>query len=413
MTASLLVFNAGSSSLKISLFTLDAVTGDPHPVAEAAIDGLESTGAQFYSRSVASTDRGTPSAVTLEVSDDAGLIRSVLDWAQRQCLASPIAAVAHRIVHGGPHLSDPVLLDKGIISALEQLTPLAPLHMPRDLHPVKVLAALYPQLPQIACFDTAFHRSMPLVEQQLGLPRGLAAEDHLYRYGFHGLSYEFIASELRRLDPVASAGRVVAAHLGSGASMCAMVDGRSVATTMGFSALDGLLMGTRCGNLDPGVVFYLLRCPGQSIDRVEHLLYHKSGLLGVSGGRSADMRRLLDDPDAQAQEAVALFIYRIRRELGAMVAAAGGLDALVFTGGIGEHASIIRAAVVADAEWLGLKLDEAANRRGDVRISAEDSHACIWRLATDENRVVACHCAKVLYEANLLRPVAGQSGTLC
>lgn len=395
MVGGLIVFNAGSSSLKFSLFRLAGAGIEPVAIADGQVEGLGSPAARVRTRRL----DGPPSVsddAGFSLDDDGALMDSIMGWAAKQLPDSPLIALGHRIVHGGPDFSTPVLLDAAAIAALEALTPLAPLHMPRDLRPVRSLLSRRPDLPQIACFDTAFHHALPRMERLLGLPRSLAEREKLYRYGFHGLSYEYIAAELRRLDLPTARGRVVCAHLGAGASLCAMVDGRSTATTMGFSTLDGLLMATRCGAMDPGVLLHLLRRNGQDVESLEQLLYRQSGLLGVSGGASADMKTLLSQTSEAAREAVDLFVYRIRRELGAMIATMGGMDALVFTGGIGEHAADIRRAVVGETDWFGLRLDRQANARADLRLDAPGSSASIWRIATDENRVIARHCQSLL-----------------
>jgi acetate kinase len=396
MAVTLVVFNAGSSTLKFSLYRIDSSAADPQRVATGHVEGIGSPRARIWTQSRDRSVQDEPAPHEVADGSDAAIVQFIMAWAAAQAGDAPLAAAGHRIVHGGSRFTAPALLDAATIAALDGLVALAPLHMPRDLRPVRTLAASHPELTQIACFDTAFHCTLPLVERQLGLPRALVQEQGLYRYGFHGLSYEFIAGELRRIAPATAAGRVIVAHLGSGASLCAMVDGQSVATTMGFSTLEGLLMSTRCGDLDPGVLLYLLRRPETDARTLERMLYRESGLLGVSGGISGDLRTLIADPSQAAREAVALFIYRIRRELGAMIAAAGGIDALVFTGGVGEHSAEIRAAVVHDAAWLGLKLDCEANAGNAVRIDARDSKVSIWRLATDENRAIARHCARLL-----------------
>ena len=276
-----------------------------------------------------------------------------------------------------------------MLADLEKLVPLVPLHQPHNLAAIKVVAERAPELPQVACFDTAFHRTQPAIAQLFALPRQYADEGVL-RYGFHGLSYEYIASVLPDVDPHAAAGRTVVAHLGNGASMCAMKHGHSVATTMGFSSVDGLPMGTRCGALDPGVMLYLMDRHGLDLRELEKLLYKKSGLLGVSG-ISSDVRTLLASPDPRAAEALDLFVYRIGRELGSLAAALGGLDALVFTGGIGENAAVIRQRVCQDAAWLGIKLDEAANEAGGPCISRRESRVAAWVIPTNEELMIAQH----------------------
>jgi acetate kinase len=293
------------------------------------------------------------------------------------------------VVHGGTRFARPVLVGAETLSAIEALVPLAPLHQPHNAAAIAAVAAAIPGLPQIACFDTSFHRAQPRAAQAFALPRRYA-EEGIHRYGFHGISYESIASKLPGVDSRAASGRTVVAHLGNGASLCAMNGGSSLASTMSFTALDGLVMGTRCGAIDPGVLIYLMRRHAMDADALERLLYEESGLLGVSG-ISSDMRELLESSDPRAAEAVDLFVYRIGRELGSMAAALGGLDALVFTGGIGENAVPIRERVVREAAWLGLELDEAANARGGPRISREGAKASAWVVPTDEELVIARH----------------------
>jgi acetate kinase len=280
------------------------------------------------------------------------------------------------------------------VTALKALAPLAPLHQPHNLKPIEILAELRPSLPQVACFDTAFHRLQPEVAQSYALPECITAGG-VRRYGFHGLSYEYVASVLPQFDAKAAAGRTVVAHLGNGSSLCGMVAGRSVASTMGFTAVDGLPMGTRCGSLDPGVVLYLLDELKMDARAIEELLYKQSGLLGVSG-LSSDMRTLLASDDPRARLAIELFTYRIGRELGSLAAATQGLDALVFTAGIGEHAAAIRERVCREAAWLGVTLDEAANRDGGPRISAASSAVAAWVIPTNEELMIARHTREAL-----------------
>jgi acetate kinase len=287
-----------------------------------------------------------------------------------------------------------VLIDSEVLAALEQLVPLAPLHQPHNLSPIRAVSNLVPHLPQVACFDTSFHRTQPGVAQAFALPRRYA-EEGVLRYGFHGLSYEYIASVLPGIDARAAAGRTVVAHLGNGASMCALKGGKSVASTMSFTAVDGLPMGTRCGALDPGVILYLMDHHGMDARALEKLIYHESGLLGVSG-LSSDMRTLLASPDERAAEALDLFVYRIGRELGSLAAALGGLDALVFTGGIGENAATIRARVCRDASWLGLETDETANAAHGPCISRPESRVTAWVIPTNEELMIAQHSRRLL-----------------
>jgi acetate kinase len=285
-------------------------------------------------------------------------------------------------------------MDRAVVQELEQFIPLAPLHQPHNLTPIRLMLERQPGLPQVACFDTAFHRAQPELAQMFALPRELHDEG-VRRYGFHGLSYEYIASMLPQLDPAAAAGRSVVLHLGNGASMCALAAGKSIASTMGFTAVDGLPMGTRCGALDPGVVLYLMDQRGMDARAIEKLIYNQSGLLGVSGV-SSDMRTLLASDEPRAALAVDLFVYRIARELGSLAAALGGLDAIVFTGGIGENSAEIRERVCRSATWLGVQLDAAANRTGGPRISAADSRAAAWVLPTNEELMIARHTRRVL-----------------
>jgi acetate kinase len=305
-----------------------------------------------------------------------------------------IHAVGHRVVHGGTEYVEPVRIDDRVMETLARLIPLAPLHQPHNLEPIRVIAEVVPDLPQVACFDTAFHRSQPPLAQAFALPRHLS-EEGVRRYGFHGLSYEFIVTRLRELDPALAARRLVIAHLGNGASLAAVRDGRSVASTMGFTAVDGLMMGTRTGALDPGVILYLMDSHGMDARAIEKLLYNQSGLLGVSG-ISSDMRTLRQSSAPEAREAIDLFVYRIVREIGSMAAALGGLDGLVFTGGIGENDVATRAEVAAQCRWLGLILDDVRNKAGDGRVSADSSSIATWVIPTDEELMIARHTLAVV-----------------
>ncbi len=389
----LLVVNSGSSSLKFSAFALE--NGDPVLRLRARIEELHRA-PQFAARdaqgrTIAARDWAAGGLALGEA------VAFMMDWIGAQALGR-VVAVGHRVVHGGVEFSDPVRLDARVLDRLEQLSGLAPLHQPANLAAIRVLQERSPELPQVACFDTAFHRSQPEVAQAYALPESIAREG-VRRYGFHGLSYEHIAIELRRIDPRAAAGRTVVAHLGAGASMCALRAGRSVATTMGFTALDGLPMATRSGSIDPGVLIWLMKRKGMDASDIERLLYHESGLLGVSG-ISSDLRELLASDAPSARRAVDLFIYRIGRELGSLAAALGGLDALVFTAGIGENSVPVRARVCRDAAWLGVAIDESANASGEThpsrRVSLDASAVAIWVIATDEERMIALHTRRVL-----------------
>jgi acetate kinase len=389
----MLVLNAGSSSLKFSVF-LDS--DPPRPLLRGQLEGIL-TRPRFVAKDAVGKVVGEhdwPSGTCL---GHAGAIEHLFTWGRETGLGGhKIAAVGHRVGHGGARFPGPVLVTDNVLAALRELVHLAPLHQPHNLAAIEAVTRSAPRLPQVACFDTAFHRSQPPVAQVFALPRRYA-EEGVRRYGFHGLSYEYIASVLPDIDARAAAGRTVVAHLGNGASMCALKAGRSVATTMGFSAADGLPMGTRCGSLDPGVLLHLMDRHGMDARALEKLIYQQSGLLGVSG-ISSDMRVLLASPDPRAAEAVNLFVYRIGRELGSLAAALGGLDALVFTGGIGENAAPIRARVCRDAAWLGLRLHEHANEVGDPRISTDDSRVAVWVVPTNEELMIARHTRQLLQE---------------
>ena len=363
----MLVLNGGSSSLKFSAFR----TGDVGLLVRGQVEGI-GTAPQLFLHSGSGE---LLEKVTLSDGarfDHAQALALILERLQGRLSDHRLVGVGHRVVHGGMKYATPVRVDEKLIGELEQLIPLAPLHQPHNLAAIKVLSLNNPDLPQVACFDTAFHRSQPKVAQWFGLPRRYTDQGVL-RYGFHGLSYEYIASMLPNIDPRAATGRTIVAHLGNGASMCALQAGRSIATTMNFTPVDGLVMGTRVGSLDPGVLLYLMTSHGMDAAALEKLIYHESGLLGVSD-LSSDMRTLLASTDLRASEAIDLFVYRLGRELGSLVAALGGLDALVFTGGIGENAALVRSRVCRDAAWIGVGLDDEANQSGSGRISCGDSN---------------------------------------
>jgi acetate kinase len=374
----LLVLNAGSSSLKFALFPRHG----EQPLLRAEIAGIGRE-PQLRLRSGGLDGFALDPAAA---SDHAGALDALLG-ALGRVDGLQLAAVGHRVVHGGTRFTSAVRIDSTVADALRAMIPLAPLHQPFSLAAIDRLAETDPGLPQVACFDTAFHRRQPSLAQQFALPRALTASGVL-RYGFHGLSYDYIAGALQQRLPAADRRRVIVAHLGNGASLCALDDGRSVATSMGFSPLDGVPMGTRCGNLDPGVVLHLIRERGMAVDEVEELLSLRSGLLGVSG-ISGDMRTLLASDAAEAAEAIELFAYRVNREIGSLTAALGGLDAIVFTGGIGEHAAPVRARIGSLAAWSGLQLDAEANRSGADCISAAGSAVSAWVIPTDEESVIA------------------------
>jgi acetate kinase len=388
----ILVLNAGSSSIKFSLFEVHA-----RPSRQGLICDGECEGIGHHVHFMAK-DRAGASLVDQNLAEGTtheDALAALLRWQEGHFQDHRLVAVGHRVVHGGSLYTAPVRIDASVIAELRRLIPLAPLHQPHHLAAIAALSKLYPALPQIACFDTAFHHTQPEVATAFALSRRLT-DDGIRRYGFHGLSYEYIASVLPDiLGPAEADGRVVVAHLGSGASMCAMHRRKSVATTMGFTALDGLPMSRRCGTLDPGVVLYLMQEKGMTAGEVSDLLYNESGLFGVSGV-SDDMRTLLASNDPHAADAVALFVYRISRELGSLAAALGGLDALVFTAGIGEHAPGIRCRVCEQAAWLGVHFDEAANASGGPRITIAGSKASAWAIPTDEDLMIARHTWRLI-----------------
>ncbi len=375
-----LALNAGSSSLKAAVFEGE------HRILGCVVEAL-GAGARVRARGAGGDALPGPS-IPPSAGNASDALPALLAWVREQLGARAISAVGHRVVHGGLRHAGPARVTAPLLSELEALVPLAPLHQPHNLAPMRRLAADTPDLPQVACFDTAFHRTMPETEQAFALPRAMF-EGGIRRYGFHGLSYEYIASRLRVLSPRLAAGRTVVAHLGAGASACALRAGVSVATTMGFTALDGLPMGTRCGALDPGVVLHLLREEGLSPTEVEDLLYRRSGMLGLSGGISADFRDLLTSTDSRAAFALEVFTGRVAQQVAALAVAMGGLDGLVFTAGIGEHAAPVRARIVETLDWLGLLLDEEANARHSPRVSAARSKVEVLVVPTDEELVVA------------------------
>jgi acetate kinase len=385
------VLNAGSSSIKFSLFT--AAGGELALAARGQTEGLY-TSPRFVARDA--DDRIIAEKAwgqSVQLGHD-GALEHLVAFLRTEFAQHRLAAVGHRVVHGGLAYSTPVRVDAPVLAALEKFVPLAPLHQPHNLAPIRALIERAPDLPQIACFDTAFHRDQPGVAQAFALPKAIT-DRGVRRYGFHGLSYEYIAQVLPQYDARAAAGRTVMLHLGNGASMCAIMAGRSVASTMGFTAVDGLPMGTRCGNLDPGVLLYLMDELGMDARAIEKLIYQQSGLLGVSG-ISSDMRTLEASADPAAKTAIDLFVYRIGRELGSLAAALGGLDAIVFTGGIGENSRALRARVCAEAAWLGVDLDGAANEANGPRLSTAASRVAAWAIPTNEELMIARHTWRVL-----------------
>jgi acetate kinase len=393
MTPVLIVLNAGSSSLKFQVY--DMVDGaEPRLVWKGLFEGLGGT-AHFIVKDTSGT---ILDEVSWSPGDGIGheeALMHLVSWLSQFREERKPMAIGHRVVHGGEAFSAPVLVDDFVVQRLEALVPLAPLHQPHNLEPIRVVRRRLPGMPQVACFDTAFHQTQSDIASLFALPREMR-ERGVRRYGFHGLSYDYIASVLTTYDPRLAEGRVIVAHLGNGASLCALDGGVSVATTMGFSALDGLPMGTRCGAIDAGVVFFMLREMKLSPEEAERVLYTKSGLLGVSG-ISNDMRILRSKAatEVDARQAIDLFVYRITREIGSLMAALGGIDGLVFTAGIGENDVATRAEVIAGLAWAGFTLDEAANRAGGPRISS-GSGPTAWVIPTNEELVIARQTGSVL-----------------
>jgi acetate kinase len=388
----ILVINAGSSSIKFSVYAggADSLTAVLRGQVEGLPDAARLRALDAESQVV--SEHAWPGDAQ---PGHEGALEYLLEFLDRQAAEQRIVAVGHRVVHGGLQWSQPVRVDPQILAGLEQFVPLAPLHQRQNLAPIRHIAARRPDLPQVACFDTAFHRHQPEVAQAFALPPEITSRG-VRRYSFHGLSYEYIAGILPEHEPRAASGKVIVAHLGAGASMCAIEAGRSIGSTMGFTAIDGLPMGTRCGSIDPGVPLYLMSELGMDLQAVERLLHHESGLLGVSG-LSSDMRVLLASDEPRARFAIDLFVYRIGRELGSLAAALGGLDALVFTGGIGEHAAPIRERVCRDAAWLGVGLDPDANRRGGPCITRPGSGVSAWVIPTNEELMIARHTLQLAH----------------
>jgi acetate kinase len=391
MADAIAVLNAGSSSFKFSLFAQEA--GGMTLVSRGQAEGLYTS-----PRFVAKDSGGAVIAEKawgdgVKLGHD-GALEHLVMFLRDKLKQHRLVGVGHRVVHGGLEYTKPVRVDAAVIAALEKYIPLAPLHQPHNLAPIRALLERLPQLPQVACFDTAFHRTQPRVAQAFALPKSIT-DRGVIRYGFHGLSYEYIASVVAKYDARAAIGKIIVLHLGNGSSMCAIDGGLSVASTMGFTAADGLPMGTRCGNLDPGVVLYLLDELKMDARAIEKLIYQQSGLLGVSG-ISSDMRALQESSDPNAKAAIDLYIYRIGRELGSLVAALGGLDAIVFTAGIGENSQSLRERVCREAAWLGVELDGEANARNAARISADTSRVSAWVIPTNEELMIARHTSKLL-----------------
>jgi acetate kinase len=387
MAGHVLTLNAGSSSIKFGLF--ESAANLPRLVAAGEVDGIGAD-MRFQAKDAVGKVLGCRDLVDASPSDGhEQAIDVILGWIENTFPDVRVDAIGHRVVHGGPDFAGPVLVTSDVLSILEKLSPLAPLHQPHNLAGIAAAMAAFPDVPQVACFDTAFHRGHAFVYDTFALPRRYY-DKGVRRYGFHGLSYEYIVRRMRDIAPTDAAGRIIVAHLGNGASMCAIANGRSVASTMGLTALDGLAMGTRCGQIDPGVLLYMLQHDGLSVDVVSDLLYHESGLKGLSG-LSQDMRELEQVDDPHCRDAIGYFVQRIRHELGGFALSLSGIDAVVFTAGIGEHSARVRAEVLDGLEWLGIVLDPEANARHDRIVSAAASRVRVYVIPTDEEAMIADH----------------------
>ena len=394
-----LVVNAGSSSVKFQIFEV-ATDGGLARRIKGQMDGI---GSRPRLRASGADGAGLIDRTyqVAEVADVPAALAVAGAWLRQDQAVDPIA-VGHRVVHGGPDYDRPVLVDDNVVSRLERYVSLAPLHQPHNLAPIRSIRARFPALPQIACFDTAFHRGHDAVAEHFAIPESFYQEG-VRRYGFHGLSYEYIADRLRVVVPELAAGKVTVAHLGSGASMCALDNGRSIESTMGFTALDGLPMGTRPGQIDPGVLLYLMSEKGMDAAALENLLYRESGLKGLSG-ISNDMRELQENPDPRARLAVDYFVYRASLCAGMLATALGGLDAFVFTAGVGENSAVIRARIAAKLEWLGVSFDPEANAANVLRISRPQSRVAVLVVPTDEELMIARHTVALLSEHRAKEP---------
>lgn len=392
----LLTFNPGSSTIKLGLFAIEA--SRPRRLGSGMIDLRHRPLTLHVIEGPATTDIPLKAAVTDDLRE---VIDETLNWLRSHFSVSALAGVGHRVVHGGDRFAGPEAVSDDMLEAIEALVPLAPLHQPQSIRLIRAIRHLHPGLPQTASFDTAFHRSQSDLVRRFALPRVLF-DQGIKRYGFHGLSYKFIVAQLQRIAPDIARGRVVAAHLGSGASLCGLEAGISRDTSMGFSTLDGIPMATRCGTLDPGVLIHLAKQRGLSIDAIEDMLYHRSGLLGVSG-ISADSRDLIASDAPEAREALDLFTLRIAREIAALATSLGGLDGIVFTGGVGEHQPQIRGAVCQLLAWLGVAVDDAANSKNATRVDAAGSKIPVVVVPTDEEQVIADEACSILATKETVR----------
>ena len=401
MTRQIGVINAGSSSIKFAIFNDDS---DQSLLFRGQMEKI-GVGPSLTVEGPAGEKLIEKEWGAKEINHHSGT-RIILESCITLLGGETIEGIGHRVVHGGTSFAAPTVVTKDVVASLKALCPLAPLHQPHNLTPIESIMAEAPHMPQVACFDTAFHQTQQQLAQNYALPRELT-EAGVKRYGFHGLSYEYVSGKLREVAPDQADGRIIVAHLGNGASLCAMHHGRSVATTMGFTAVEGLVMGTRCGSIDPGVLIYLMDERGMDARALEDLIYKKSGLLGVSG-LSSDMRTLRGSDDPRAREAIDLFIYRIVREIGSLSAALGGLDGIVFTGGIGQRDTKTRKEVIDGCGWLGAAIDEQLNAAGQGRIDATTSRIPVWVLPTDEERVIARHTAALLEPTSEARPARAE-----
>lgn len=378
MTDAVMALNAGSSSIKAGLFSI----GGDDLLASCLVDRIGPDG----SMSIKLSDGAKHVIENANLSSHTQSMLAVVKQFQEVFKDLNIVAIGHRVVHGGDFYSSPAIVTEEVLTKLSLLSPFAPLHQPHNLEGIRIAMNLFQDVPQVACFDTAFHRNHPWVNDTFALPRKYYQEG-IRRYGFHGLSYEYIAQELKLRSPYLHEGKVVVAHLGSGASMCGIQNGKSVASTMGFSALDGLPMGTRCGQLDPGVLLYLIDQKGMSVSEISDLLYKKSGLLGLSE-ISNDMRTIEESDEASAKEAINYFVFRSQREVGAMAAALGGIDALVFCGGIGENSRFIRARICERLQWMGIELDHVKNDGNEFVISSDIARTSVMVIPTNEELMI-------------------------
>lgn len=388
MNEVILVINAGSSNIKFSIFYCQS---ELNILYHGKIDSMSD------SRYLTILDANHVQILKENISTqggDAGL-QLFFNWFEHASDSMKLKAVGHRVVHGGMFFTAPTLMTDDVMLKIENLIPLAPLHQPNNLEAIKTITAIYPKLPQVACFDTTFHRTQERLATIFAIPKTLT-EEGIVRYGFHGISFEYIASVMSKFIDELKHKRVIVAHLGNGASMCAMYQGKSVATTMGLTALDGLMMGTRCGQIDPGILLYLLQEKNYTSNQLEHLLYNESGLLGVSG-ISHDVRQLLSSEDISAKEAIELFCYRAALEFGSLAVTLKGCDALIFTAGIGENSAMIRKKICDRLTWLGIKIDEAANKKNSAIISANDSNIVVCVIPTNEEYMIAKHTWDIVH----------------